>query len=268
MTKKSLVKYTGKDYEKYLSGKSVLELVDTLTFLDSIKPYAECSDNGEVGEFLEKKYKDIPIHNVKDFSSFYESLKNKLGELADTKESVKRYLENASYQRELKELPNLMNKLERISLDELTPKFEAVMEYVYDAVMEHGFNMENEKFVICRGFNDKIKPKGGKVCIEINEKSTILNLFKNKKKQDLRIQILSFIGEDQSSKKNYYPIIRDVESLIEGIENFLQENNFEKKEYETLVKDMKTILSLPKIMNNYLKNKIRKIENYINEIKK
>lgn len=260
MTKNALMKYTKKDYDSYLNQKSILELIDIMNCLEENKPYIKLSHNGEVGDFLKEKYSDIPISNVKEFDTFYESLNNKIAELADTDKRAKIFLEQANYQRELNELPKLMNKLEKFSLDAIKPKFEAVLEYVYDAVMNQGFGMEvKNKIDIYEIESTYIKPKVGKVSIEINNKSTDLSICK--KKRELGIQI-ECLGGQELKLKNYCPVL-DIESATKVIEYFIWDN----KKTEVLIKDLKTIFSLPSIMNDYLKGKIKKLENCVEELK-
>jgi len=260
MAKKSLTKHGKKDFDSYLSDKSVLELVDTMTYLDSIKPYAELSKNGDIGEFFEKKHKDIPIHNAKEFNSFYESLTDRIGQLADTDKIAKTYLQHATYQKELNELPSLMNKLENISFDKLTPKFKAVMEYVYGAVINNGFEMDENGLFIKRddyvsiGFYGINKDGDEEVITRF-----YLKKEKYRKNEDLKINVNclidNYIGEEYS----------DAGSAIKEIKDFMVKIG--KDEFSGLMKQIKTILSLPQIMNKFLKKRISSLENCLEEIK-
>lgn len=263
MTKKSLVKYTGKDYEKYLNEKSLLELIDVLRCLDENKPYIELSKNGEVGEFLGKKYKDIPVHNVKEFYSFYESLTDRIEQLADTNESAKTYLEHANYQKELNELPSLMNKLERFSLNGLEPAFKAVMEYVYDAVMNQGFGMCNN-IVDIYSVNLKKRDKKG-VYLRLSPKTgcfdTTFILFKEiKKENNLGIILKELCGNGTDSELNSGEIIK-------RFTNFFLECDKNDGMMGILTYQIKNLLSLPKIMNKHLKKRISILESCLEEIK-
>ncbi len=268
MSNKQLTEYENK-VDNYLNDKSVLELVDTMMYLDHIKPGVELSKNGEVGEFLEKKYKDIPVHSVKDFNSFYESLNNKISQLADTDQKLKIFLEQTSYQRELNEFPQLMNKLKRINFEELKPKFEAVMEYVYDAVMNEGFEIDNIYAKIFKiDFIKNVKPKIGEVRINIKTKenytSTSINLSKKKYKKalGLKMQLLYLAGPNQGIGNNNYSIL-NIESITKRIVDVFKNTDNPCK----IITDLKTILSLPKIMNDHLKKRVSNLEDCLKDIK-
>ena len=258
MERKSLIKYeTG--YGAYLNEKSILVLIDTLTVLDSIKPYAELTENGEIGEFIEKKHPDIPIRNAREFSSFYEALTNKISELASTDKKAEKYLQQINYQRELNKLPSLLSKLEKISFEELEPKFRAIFEYVYDAVMKEGFEMNNDKCEIKKNeyFFDipSIMIKGNKTKFTLS-----------KKESDIRIRLYHFLGEGKTNGWDI-PAKWTIKEMIEVYKKCLLINYVNGKNSPAIVQ-IKTILSLPTIMNNHLKEKISKLEGCLKEINK
>ncbi|MCX6747229.1 MAG: hypothetical protein NTU63_03815 [Candidatus Pacearchaeota archaeon] len=151
MEETALVETGRTEIDKFVSDKSTfLELVDTVMYLDTIKPYVELSQNGEVGEFLQKR--NIPVvHNRTDFDYLYESLRDKLVELRDKgDEKAKLFFEKREYSRQLDSLPQRLSQLEKtasIRFDELKPAFKAVMRYVWNAVIENGFEMDDRNDV-------------------------------------------------------------------------------------------------------------------------
>lgn len=136
---------TQRNYQDFFRNKSVLELVDTLMGLDRMKPYIELSRNGEVGEFFEKKYGDIPVHSVEDFNSFYDVLNDKIAELGDSNAQVKEYLTVRKYGKELAELPIALSNLEKTlsNFDALEGLLGTVMMYVCDSVLNQSFSMKS-----------------------------------------------------------------------------------------------------------------------------
>ncbi|MCK4647335.1 hypothetical protein KAT24_00190 [Candidatus Pacearchaeota archaeon] len=265
---KALTRYSEKEYDKFLNDKPLLELVDTLRCLDEDKPYVELSKNGEVGEFFGKKYKDLPIHNVKEFNSFYESLTNKLSELADSDERAQRYFEHRKYVGQLEGIPKVLSKLEKTvsELDILKEPFKAVMYYVWEAVTKHGFDMKE-------GFEGvSIKQRGIEVAISIEKPSEICldvskiyekrkkSLFRRKKvkiTQLNKLKINCFVESYSNWRSNCNP-----EEVIDFFKETISKTSY-IKDFKVHIK---TILELPKIMENYVKRKEKSVRDGLKEI--
>ena len=220
--------------------------------LDTNEKYIKLSKNGEVGEFLKGKYKDIPVDNVKEFNLFYEALNNKIAELADTDKRAKIFLEQANYQRELNELPHLMNKLERInsnikdiSFKKLKPRFEASLSYVYDAVMNKGIKINGPVEIKKYHNHPEIIFKDS-----YNMISTDFSLLNE---DYSKIKLFSFLGKDPRSCFWRSPNINLKEFIEKYNRAFLHSSNSEK-----IISQIKTILYLPQIINKELGKKIKK----------
>lgn len=260
MGKKELVKSEENEYERYLNDKSVLELVSVLKYLDEEKPYAELLENGSIGEFIKKReYKSIPINNMKEFNSFYELLEKRIAETGDEKK-MNLFLEQANYQRELKELPNLMNKLERINFDKLEPKFRAVMEYVYDAVMNRGFEMNRD--VTQRDVADIYSTQNKKVHLKLWGEiynSTEFILFKERKEgSNFRIELKELCGKSVKLK------LKNLGEITKYFNDYL--SNADEGEIKKFTYQIKNLLSLPTTMNKYFKERISTLEGCLKDI--
>jgi hypothetical protein len=146
MEEKSLMVSRKKEIDTFVENKSVLDIVDTILYLDTIKLYVPLSHNGEVGELLQKR--SIPVvHSKEDFDYLYQSLMGRIDQLDGKDERVKTYLQHANYQRQMTELPALMSKLERVALkfDVLKEPFKEVMKYVYSTVRENEINVKGRE---------------------------------------------------------------------------------------------------------------------------
>ncbi len=144
MAEKSLAKSGRKEIDKFVEDKSVLDIVDSIMYLDTIKPYVGLSQNGEVGEFLQRR--NIPVvHSKSDFDYLYNSLMDKIVKLEGKDERAKTYLQHANYQKQMTELPALMSKLEKtaIKFDVLKEPFKAIMKYVYSIIDEDKIEINN-----------------------------------------------------------------------------------------------------------------------------
>jgi hypothetical protein len=260
---KSLTKTGRTEIDKFVSDKSVLEIVDSILYLDTIKPYVELSQNGEVGEFLQKRNYPV-IHTKTDFDYLYESLINRIDTLKGKDERVKTYLQRTEYQKQMAQLPVLMSKLEKISLDELKPKFKAVMEYVYDAVMNEGFDNMNYNHV-------QIKKDKKEISLVLEGKdgdrygNSRFSLLKNKP-NDLRVKIIRLVEKDTNLNFNQY-LSLTIDDAIDMFKKFLL--NPAKKGYlEDFTFQIRKIISIPTIMNNYLKKRLSSLDNVLKEINK
>jgi len=163
-------------------------------------------------------------------------------------------------------LPNLLNKLKEISFEGLEPKFKEAMEHVYGAVMNEGFEMNNEIVTI--------RPSQGKenqgVYLELKTKSggyhTKFDLFKEEKEGNnfsIILGALVGVGQDSIDKDNPTLSISDI---LEKFKSFLLNPNHDGyMEYFTY--QMKNILSLRKIMTDHLEKKISSLEGFLKEIK-
>ncbi len=254
----------GKYDEQIMQDDSVEEIVDMVLELGGEIPYLEISPEKETTRYCEKK--NIPVENIGELKLFYNNLEDKLEEIRDSDERAQKYFEHRAYEKQLHELPDLLNKFENISLYKLKPKFEAVMEYVYDAVINNGFIMNNELAKIHPYRNKKVSfeimAKGGK------SQRTNFYLSKKRKKQNqdnLRIKLTGLVGIEQNSRMNSYPSLTTKE-IFKKFDNFLLNPDIDERA-EILVSQIRYILSLPTIMNKYLKKRISTLEGCLKQIK-
>ncbi len=265
MTDKQSTEYENK-VDKYLNEKSVLELAEELMGLNFIKKVCREEYTEETNLHLQGKYPKIPLNNLNEIDSFCNKIYDKIEELSYSKKEARIFLDY--YQKELKELPKLMNKLENISLEELNPKLEAVMEYIYDAVMNKGFEMETDFCRITKqdyqlGVEIGIEKKNSR-----NYTHLYLSQFKEKKKISFfkkEVNLIKKMAIRELVGKVYNSYYNDVGEVIHYItKKFL----FKNEKNEILKNQIKTILSLPKIMNDYLKKRVSSLEDCFKDIKK
>jgi len=130
---------------------SVSGLLTRLMELESVKSYLELSSDEEIKSYFQQKGISN-VRNQEELKSFYNQLENRIGELATSPdERVKSYFEKVPHSRKylenLLEIPTRLSRLEqtsKIGFDELKPKFKEVLNYIWEAVMEKGFSMEEK----------------------------------------------------------------------------------------------------------------------------
>ena len=291
---KSLINYTKKDFNEYFKDKSILELIDDLTFLDEIKPYAELSSNGEIGKFLLKKHKELPINTAKEFSEFYVLLNDRIGELGDTEKGVELYLQKRNYINQIGNLPAQMSKLENIinkGFEELVPSFKAVFNYVWDAVINNNFTMEKEVKESSKKFTEKIKigeedvkigntskiAEGVEISMEFKKYDWNCYLHKKSLKYVLDQEKILGFRINKTKLKECYPEKGDffinynnnfyssVQEYVDKLQDeFEDSNNSDSftKEFGLYVKKM---INLPVIINDCIKKKERQIKKIFSE---
>lgn len=291
---KSLINYTKNDFDKYLKDKSVLELIDDLTFLDEIKPYAELSPDEEIGKFLLKKHKELPINTATEFNEFYVLLNNKIGELGDTEKGVEFYLQKRNYLSQIGNLPAQMSKLENIinkGFEELVPSFKAVFNYVWDAVINDNFTMEKEVKASSKKSTEKIKigeedvkiGDTGKITegVEINmifeNYCWTCDLYKQSLKWSLDQEKILGFRINKTKLKECYPekgdffikYGRDFYSSVQEYVDRLQDEFEDSNNSDSFTKEfglyVKNIINLPVIMNDYAKKKEEQIKKIFSE---
>jgi hypothetical protein len=276
MTNKTLTETGKRAIDDFAYSRSVLEIVDTIMCLDTIKSSVGLPQDGEVKEFLQKR--NIPIINSDtDFDYLYGSLMERLVDFRDKGDKRARtYLQRAGYRKQMTQIPPLMSKLERTTINELKPTFNAVIEYVYDAVNKHGFKMS--EITAETPFDKYRKVDIGK------DKTDVYVMFDIMFQPGLHRQLEFFIRpayelktiEERGwfgRKKKRVVESSNVEGLNicskgggteychsycikKSIDEFFDEHFGDENNYEQFYKGfLKIILDLPKIMNNYLTRK-------------
>ncbi len=264
------------NYDKALvKNGSVLGLLDQLIELDGTKPYLKISPDNEIKSYFGKKGISN-VTNKKELESFYNHLENKIAELSDSSdERVKLYFEKREYLKQLNELPSNLSKLEQTvssGFEGLKVPFNAVMNYVWEAVINQGFEMEerinihrnDEKKFLCKNIKQVYLDIGG-----INQENygTGFNLFKFRRSNNLGIELQYLLGCSIQHDGKKYPLLT-IDKTIDEIKRFLShDSNLNKDNLNVFRYQMKTILNLPKIMNNYVKWKQEDFEKMFKEIK-
>jgi hypothetical protein len=301
MTKKSLVKYTENEYDKALVvNGSVLGLLDQLIELDGQKPYLELSSDKEIKSYFEKK----GIDNVTDkegLKSFYNYLENKVAELSESSdERVKLYFEKREYLKQLEAIPSNLSNLEKTisnGFEKLEIPFKAVMNYVWDAVINHGFKMEEKGKNALEKYEGELKID--KISVDNNPLVNIYYNLSEKFSFNLNIRKEKITEKDSTEIKKKFLFFKKVEPIkikkikkakegdflyfdrgngipwnyISGdsIEEYIDyfKKHFLEKDEDTQQKycaTIKMVLNLPIIMDNYVKRKQQNLTKMFNEI--
>jgi hypothetical protein len=276
MTNKTLTETGKRAIDDYVYSQSVIELLDSIMCLDTIKSFAGLPQNGEVAKFLQKRNMPV-VNSTEDFDYLYESLRDRLVEFRDKgDERVKTYLQRAEYRKQIDQLPVLISKLERITMNELKPTFKAVIEYVYDAVTEHGFKISEKTPEI--PFDKYRKVNIGKDETDVYVRFDImfhpglhrqLNFFIRPVYELKTIEEVGWLGR----KKKRVAESSNVEGLniysnggggeycdryciTRTIDEFFDTYFGDEVQYENYYKEfLKIIINLPKTMNDYLARK-------------
>ena len=236
--------------------------------MDGARPYLEISPDKEIKTYFEKKGINN-ITNKEELKSFYNHLEDKIAELSDSSdERVKLYFEKREYLKQLERLPSNLSKLEQTvnsGFEGLKVPFRAVMNYVWDAVINQGFEMNDNIFFVEIGRKDKkvslcknIKQVYLYIGEKRREKITKINLSKFRRSNNLGIEFRWLLGYEIK-----YSILTTDETIDE-LKRFL--SNSDKEDINEFTSQMKTILSLPKIMNNYVKWKQENVTKMFNKI--
>jgi len=160
---------------------------------------------------------------------------------------------------------NLLNELKDISFDKLEPEFTEVMKYVSYAV-DNGFKMDNDIVKICSYQSKKNKGVDLELKTESGGYPTRFNLFKEEKEENnFRIILKWLVGADQNPENESYSTL-SIKGIVEKFKDYLLNSNDERK-IKQFTYQIKNMLSLPKIMNEYLTKKILSLEGFLKEIK-
>jgi hypothetical protein len=283
------------NFDKALAKNgSVIGLLDLLMDLDRVKPYLELSKNGEIKEYFEKKGISEVV-NKKQLASFYNALENKITDLADSDERARLYFEKREYLKQLDSLPQKLSQLENLAssgFDGLKAPFKAVMSYVWNAVIEDGFEMKEGDFKLAIKKVNNLTVSFYFPDIYSNTHAYYFHLLKTGESKKEKIGE-GFLGRpkyklveqvnpnffvqalveeyflhgfwdwgDSAFNTNSYTVSLD--KFVENLKDIAVENleNMEK------IKDfIRIILGLPKRMNKYLNKKERGLKGLFNGAK-
>ncbi len=249
-------------YDKALAKNgSVEEIVDMVLELGGEIPYLEISPEKETTRYCEKK--NIPVNNIRELRSFYKCLEDKLAEIGNSDEKAKRYFELREYRTQLERLPQELSKLEKSTLktnskfDNLKEPFKAVINYVWEAVKNEGFYMNNGEVLVEESMSNNEYFNFRTFARISIDRGSLADLWINykKKKNKFTIQFYKLLSSQGNFGFRYFPeeiidlLKEDTELYPEKVERFIE-----------------IFFNLPKIMDSYVNKTREKVEEIGNKI--
>lgn len=188
-------------FEKLLSEvKSIDDLLVLQERLETDLPWFKLASDESVRDYFSRW--NVRIENHSDLELFAAALSQRIADLAVSDSTAQKYQEEKKYRLQLRNLPAALSqfKLTQQSFDSLAGPLDILLQYVYKAVTEQGFSMNEEGATALEKYPGKI---------------TITPFKRNKTVVDLCLN-LDKSSSDGHTRLFVHPIYQEREVITEG----------------------------------------------------